>query len=455
MAPDKHMNIRRFLTIYREQLEVKKHWGPIDNWRYTEFRHLSEELTELTGVSVSYMTLIRIFQKQDFKRSPQLATLDALARYLDFEDWDTFCVQFESPVFIERVTEEGQKNVEQGLGGKNLWLIGILVSLILIVLVWLLSSTDHPIDQQQVVYLESVDDKVLVPEMFSFRYQVPSEGYYFWLKTKAFLPDSLFKPPGDNQGLKELDPQDSILTLNADGLTFPGPYRATVVKDGDILAEADLFLETEEWIGVVRAKGRDKSRQRFQPVIVNTVNNEKGQLDIPPAIFRDIEENYMEKNFEVNYFMGRDFDLDANQMHFEAKVIVTFPVQLVNCKYVRVSLLTTNGMVEFPLVQKGCKTLLRTWVSEKADSYKNRSMEQYQTDSLSIEQIGIRTEDRIASIYWNGRLIDEIPYNNMLGQLRAIRFKFEGYGKLDDIKLSNATGEVVYFSTFDNKELEN
>lgn len=455
MALDKHMNIRRFLTFYRELLEERKDWGPIASWRYTEFRQLSEELTDLTGVSVSYMTLIRIFQKEDFKRSPQLATLDALAKYLDFEDWETFCRQQESPAITESQPVIDQQDLKLDPARRKTQLVGVLIFLGLILLFWLLSTKDQPVEQQASVYLESVEEKVMVPEMFSFRYKVPGRGYFLWLKTMAFLPDSLYQPPLNTDGLKELDPRDSILTWNADGLTFPGPYTATIVKEGRVLSEADVYLETEEWIGVVRAKGREKTRQRFEPIIVNTVHNEQGQLDIPLPILQDIQENYMEKNFEVNYFVGKDFEVDANQMQFEAKVIVTFPVELVNCKYVRISLLTTNGMIEVPLVQKGCKTLLRTWVSEKADSYKNRSMEQYQADSLSIESVGIHTRDKTAFIYWNNRLIDEIPYSNLLGQLRAIRFKFDGYGKLDDIKLSKANGEMVYASTFDLEETEN
>ncbi|NRB54317.1 MAG: hypothetical protein HRU41_42105 [Saprospiraceae bacterium] len=455
MALDKHMNIRRFLTSYGELLEERKSWGPIASWRYTEFRQLSEELTDLTGVSVSYMTLIRIFQKQDFKRSPQLATLDALAKYLDFEDWETFCVQQDSPTIVERPAGKKQQDLNLAPAKSKQWIIGVLIFLGLILLFWFLSRVDRPVEEQAFVYLESVDEKVMVPEMFSFRYSVPGSGYFLWLKTMAFLPDSLFQPPLNTDGLKELDPQDSIFTWNADGLTFPGPYRASILKDGQVFSEADVYLETQEWIGVVRAKGREKSRQRFEPIIVNTIHNAQGQLDLTPSVLQDIQEHYIEKNYEVNYFFGRDFKVDANQMDFEAKVIVTFPVQLVNCKYVRVSLLTTNGMIEFPLVQKGCKTLLKTWVSEKTDSYKNRSMEQYQADNLSVEHIRVSTGDKRASIYWNDELIDEIPYNNLLGELRAIRFKFDGYGKLDDLRLSKTNGEVVYSSAFDDQKMGN
>lgn len=69
--------------------------------------------------------------------------------------------------------------------------------------------------------------------------------------------------------------------------------------------------------------------------------------------------------------------------------------------------------------------------------------------------LGIHTENKTASIYWNGRLIDQIRYNNLLGELRAIRFKFDGYGKLDDLKLSKANGEVVYSSAVEIQEMDN
>ena len=82
-------------------------------------------------------------------------------------------------------------------------------------------------------------------------------------------------------------------------------------------------------------------------------------------------------------------------------------------------------------------------------------MEQYQADNLSVEHIRVSTGDKRASIYWNDELIDEIPYNNLLGELRAIRFKFDGYGKLDDLRLSKTNGEVVYSSAFDDQKMGN
>ncbi|NRB50722.1 MAG: hypothetical protein HRU41_23845, partial [Saprospiraceae bacterium] len=146
MALDKHMNIRRFLTSYGELLEERKSWGPIASWRYTEFRQLSEELTDLTGVSVSYMTLIRIFQKQDFKRSPQLATLDALAKYLDFEDWETFCVQQDSPTIVERPAGKKQQDLNLAPAKSKQWIIGVLIFLGLILLFWFLSRVDRAVE---------------------------------------------------------------------------------------------------------------------------------------------------------------------------------------------------------------------------------------------------------------------------------------------------------------------
>src|SRR3984885_13103691 len=54
-----------------------------------DLNFLSDSIESRTGVLISLSTIKRLLNGQ-FARLPQIATLDALARFLDFSDWQHF-----------------------------------------------------------------------------------------------------------------------------------------------------------------------------------------------------------------------------------------------------------------------------------------------------------------------------------------------------------------------------
>ena len=54
-----------------------------------DLQFLSDSIESKTGVLISLSTIKRLLNGQ-FTRLPQIATLDALARFLDFSDWQHF-----------------------------------------------------------------------------------------------------------------------------------------------------------------------------------------------------------------------------------------------------------------------------------------------------------------------------------------------------------------------------
>jgi hypothetical protein len=68
----------------------KTGWGPYENWTHTHFVDLSRQIFEKSGVLVSVSSLKRIFGKIASQHEPQRETRNALAKFLDYDDWDDF-----------------------------------------------------------------------------------------------------------------------------------------------------------------------------------------------------------------------------------------------------------------------------------------------------------------------------------------------------------------------------
>ena len=446
MPVNDHVKTIAFLERYSQLLEERMDWGKVNEWRYSQFKKLSDELEDATGVPVSYMTLTRILQRQEFKRSPQLATLDALAQFLDFSNWDSFCKS--QPLTKEASPPPETVPIAPPRSSNYRGLV-VLVTIFLVLTLGLTSlfRSEKVISQEgnQSVRLGILDNTPHIPEMVTLHYQVPDTGYYLWLRPSSHRPTEVISPPENPKNLKYLSPQDTTILLNIDGTTRPGPYEASIVHEGKVLKRVSFNFITDDWITVVHIRSREKrkGKTRIRPLFTSAVRNEEGRLQVSPEIRELLQSTYLEKQYEVNYFLAQDFGVDANQMEFETRLRNTFTDQVLNCKYLRVSLLTTNGMIEIPLVQSGCQSLLRLWVSEIAGSYENRPMAQYETPVLGWENVRIKTENKTVFVYRDDQLVDQIKYEYPLGVLQAIRFKFDGNGLLDYVSLKNKQAEEV------------
>jgi hypothetical protein len=79
-------HIRRCLEI------IEKRWqrGPSGEWKTYDFEKLSDAIFDATGVSLSISTLKRLFGKVNYANLPSIHTLNTLANFAGFEDWNAF-----------------------------------------------------------------------------------------------------------------------------------------------------------------------------------------------------------------------------------------------------------------------------------------------------------------------------------------------------------------------------
>jgi hypothetical protein len=77
-------------TECRKLIEAKLGWGDSKSWTNADFEALSEKILSQTGVNLSTSTLKRLWGKVKYDSVPQLATLNALARFAGYENFREF-----------------------------------------------------------------------------------------------------------------------------------------------------------------------------------------------------------------------------------------------------------------------------------------------------------------------------------------------------------------------------
>ena len=80
---------QRFIDLCKKQVAQKFSFGNGNGYTQRDLEILSTNIEEKTGVIISLSTLKRLW-KDNYKQSPQLATLNALAVVLEYKDWQSF-----------------------------------------------------------------------------------------------------------------------------------------------------------------------------------------------------------------------------------------------------------------------------------------------------------------------------------------------------------------------------
>src|ERR1700758_4717736 len=84
--PTDEILIRQVKKLFEE----KTGWGDSEKWSNQDFLQLSELIRERTGVTISHVTLKRIWGKVKYDSLPNTHTLNTLVQFLGFENWREF-----------------------------------------------------------------------------------------------------------------------------------------------------------------------------------------------------------------------------------------------------------------------------------------------------------------------------------------------------------------------------
>ncbi|HXB34077.1 MAG TPA: hypothetical protein VNV35_11675, partial [Puia sp.] len=71
----------------KKMFEEKTGWGNSDTWTNQDFLQLSELIRDETGITISHVTLKRVWGKVRYDSLPNTHTLNTLAQFLGYDNW--------------------------------------------------------------------------------------------------------------------------------------------------------------------------------------------------------------------------------------------------------------------------------------------------------------------------------------------------------------------------------
>jgi len=429
------MNERYYINIIIRKIEKKLNWKNVSGWTDNEFRKLSLLISEETNISISPQTLKRLFGKIKYKDdyTTQTATKNALARFLKYADWDTF-VRNEAHS-IHKVTNFLKS--KGFVGAANLKVLMIPFAIFMVITFLLVISEQ----KSKRIIFKANDITGISPHTVSFNYDISK------YKNKDVYIDFDQNEAEDKFKGELLDIRRTLINHCFE---TPGFFNVRISSSGKIIASTKIHVLSEGWNSFYFNDDNFILRKfvfGLERQVHNIIND--GILYISP---KELSIQGFNGNtvYYLEHLLYKDFHVSADSCEFEVKYKNSKDIGGISCYDVEFRLIGENGIASVILVQKGCYRWSEITIGEKHLNGKYNDLSFLSADLSSWNVMKIVLENKSARIINNGDTIFSCQYNQLLGQIKGIRFETKGSGAFDYVRLSNSSGKQLFVDNFNN-----
>jgi hypothetical protein len=407
-----------YLSHWRKLAEDKLDWGNSAEWADSDFEKLAGIIFDETGTMFSITTLKRVWGRVRYDSSPNAVTLDALARFVGFDNWRVFKNSVHQPQVIAKVPHKSY-----------LPLIGKLALVVIalgIAIAWAYKPDKQTvtISTNASVKFESRKVTENLPNSVVFNYDASALGV-----DSVTLQQSWDASRNEKISAK-LKEHTSIYY-------YPGYFNAKLIANGKILKESPVFIKTKGWVGIIE--------KRPIPTYLNAVdihlpgalgvNSKTLAQKIGSTVFNDQLVSFSNVG-ELPGLNGGDFTLETSLRN-------TSKPDESSCRKVIIYILGKQNTIIIPLADKGCISALSMYTSSEWINGKDRDLSAFGCDFNAFQQLKCSVKDMKLEVSLNGKQIFTAPIAQTIGDIVGVSVGFEGAGEIKNIKLGNSTRTIL------------
>jgi hypothetical protein len=413
-------------------------WGDAAFWTNEDFDKLSESIFDKTDVRLSVSTLKRVWGKVKYDSSPNMGTLNALARFAGFEGWRqlatwaasadvaakslapagaTGAVPNSQPPTINHPTPIPPTPPQPARRRKTTTPI-ILATIALLALLSLLSARlIHP-------------DKTTAPLRFEARRtsdNLPNSVVFDYDAT-SFNPHSvIIQQSWDTHRRESVNPSGNQHTSI---YYSPGYFRAKLIVDGEIKKQTDVFIPSKGWKGIIL---REPLPIYLGP---DEVKQDSGFMGISKTTLKEKTGSGIFSGVWVDFANIREFPgITGDHFTLTTTVRNTSTVEECLCRKVQITLVGKLSAIIIPLCDKGCISDIGLYFGSGGFSGKDHDLSAFGCDFSQWQQIKCTEADHHFEIQLNGHTIFVRDKVGSIGDIMGVRVTFEGTGQIKDLHL--------------------
>ncbi len=400
------------------QIEEKLGWGESSNWHSEVFIELSETIQEQTKVLLSPTTLKRVWGKVNYNSSPSISTLNALSQFIGYSNWRDY-----------KNHQNSNKSIKKTLVNMPIvFSLAAFLALLFISLFSTISSNKNELTTEDISKIKFSSRTITngMPNSVVFDFDlsnIKSDSIYiqqYWDVTKTIKINNKQK--------------------QATGIYyFPGYFRAKLVVDGNVIKEHDLFIKSNDWSASIDYKPIPKYLKP-QQFVDDGLKLDDDLLTEIKSLKTPIVSTYHFIN-DLGNISGDDFNLETTlKNNFNEKWAV--------CQTTQIYIIGTKGALIIPFTIPGCISNINVMLNDVYMNGKEQDLSSFGLDLSSFKNIKINVVKKQLKVFINDSETFSAKYNESLGKLVGIRYRFLGAGEVKHIKLLNASEETVLKDNF-------
>jgi hypothetical protein len=411
-----------YLNHWRKLAENELDWGDSTEWADSDFEKLAELIFTKTGTMFSVTTLKRVWGRVRYDSSPNAATLDALAKFVDFSNRRTFKNSVHQPQKTGVVAARPPHKKNFAL----IWKLALAAIIIGVVVALAYKPDSRPVKIASNAPVKFDSRKVTdnLPNSVVFNYDASGLGV-----------DSIVLQQSWDASRNEKIP--ASLKEHTSIYYYPGYFNAKLMINGKILKESPVFIKTKGWIGIIEKRPTPtylNANDIFLPGTLGVSNKTLAQKT-GSTVFNDQLVIFSNVR-EFNGSNGGDFTLETTLRN-------TSKPDESSCRKVIVYILGKQNTIIIPLADKGCISALSMYTSSEWINGKDRDLSAFGCDFTAFQNIKCSVKDMKLEVNLNGKQIFTAPITQTIGDIVGISFGFEGAGEIKSVKLGNSTQTVL------------
>ena len=459
--PTDEILIRQVKKLFEE----KTGWGDSEKWSNQDFLQLSELIRERTGVTISHVTLKRIWGKVKYDSLPNTHTLNTLVQFLGYENWRDFSVRkgaadtnhtpsitnhdpsdphqtspslpdaAYSQVSAIKLQPPGgndpnpeKEDPETTREGRMRTIIWMSLPLAVILLILLFLHGQQPAPQAQDYAFSS--KKVVstgVPNSVIFDYEASRAPDDSVVIQQSWDTTRRVKVP------KNARQYTSVYY-------YPDFYHATLQVHNKVVKSQNLLIKSNGWLPLIVQS----------PVPVYFPKEEAisgGKMSLTLDQIRQKNIPLQPEPPTVMFSNVNDFgEIYSDHFTFETSLKNDYAEGSSVCQLTHVYILCEGTAIWVPLVAKGCVSTVDLFFTYFYTSGTREDLSNFGVDFKDYVKLRIDSDSGRAKIFINDKLAYTVPRHIIRSKIIGFDFAFQGTGSVDYVTLTN--GKVSYKENF-------
>ena len=401
-----------------------------------DLEFLCDSIESKTGVLISVSTMKRLLNGQ-FSRQPQVATLNAIALFLGYNNWQTFKLKKADGLNGISITKDievkntADKEKNNRFAYSQYFIPAALLMIIAITLfAFLKSNKSQPGNFDKAQFSVNKTTGNDLPNTVVFNYNIDD-----------VVADSFFiQQSWDKDRRVQIAKKSHTLT---DIYYEPGYHVAKLIANDSVIKTMDVSIPTNGWFYYAKEK-----KPFALPEYIVCRGFKEGSLTMSKEELQNSGVDIQKEHVYLQVCFPAEIKYSSDNYILKCRVKIN-EVKNNFCPFLMCEVFCQRNFMYFKTMPKGCTSEIKAQFGETVLSGKTNDLSALGTDVKEWQDVEIIVKNRIVTIRINNKEALSTRYNQSSGMIAGLGFLSNGLPQVDFVSLKTLDGKDIYNNNFE------